>query len=252
MSSANVPAHESEGGDTALVFLHYFGGAGASWNAVIEALGPDVRCIAPDLCGFGKSHCPDAPMSVDEQAEEVLGRIEFLGLKRYTLIGHSMGGKIAMAIAARRPAGLQSLILIAPSPPTPEPMTDEARKELLEMFGDAERIRVHLQKIAAHSLSDSALADEVALHLQARRIAWRAWLEEGSREDISSRMQQVEVSALVLGGEADKAFTPEFLKREVVAYFSQAKLQIIAGAGHLLPLEQPSAVTAAIRTWHSE
>lgn len=252
METAHPGSPESETEAPALVFLHYFGGSGASWNAVVNALPEHYRCISLDLCGFGKSHCPDEPMGVDDYADYVHDSIRFLALKSYILIGHSMGGKFAMSLAARRPEGLQSLVLLAPSPPTPEPMDDEQRKELAEMFGNSGKIRRHLNSICAVPLPETLLGHEVAEQLLATPTAWQTWLDRGSREDISSRMRNIGVPVLVLGGFADVAFTRDFLIREVVAHIPSARFQVIENAGHLLPMEQPEAVAAAIQRCISE
>lgn len=242
---------ENRGEAPALVVLHYFGGSGASWDAVVDALPAYHRCIALDLCGFGKSHCPDEPMGVEDYADYVLERIRFLALDRYVIVGHSMGGKVAMALAARRPEGLESLVLLAPSPPTPEPMDDEARKELAEMFGDAEKIRAHLNSICADPLPALLLEQEIAQHLLSTRTAWQAWLERGSREDISDRTPSIDVPTIVLGGAGDKTFTPDFLLRDVLKHLPAARIQVVKHAGHLLPLEQPETVAEVIQRFVS-
>ena len=172
-----------------------------------------------------------------------------MGLKHFVLIGHSMGGKIALALAARIPEGMQAIILVAPSPPTPEPMSDTARKELWEMYGDSEKIAAHLQKICAQPLSEPLLAKETELNLRTSAVSWKWWLEGGSREDISRRLEDIVLPVLVLYGAADKGITKELLMKEVVGRLSNARLDVIADSGHLIPLEQAGILAAAIRTW---
>lgn len=238
---------ENGSGDMAVIFLHYFGGAGSSWAGVMAAIAAEVRCIAPDLRGFGLSQKPEAALNVDDYADDVLRFIDTLQLKRYVLAGHSMGGKMALAVAARRPPGLTSVVLVAPSPPTQEPMNDEGRQELLQMFGNAEKIRKHLEALSTQPLPVAVLEREVGNHLQISRNAWEGWVNAGTKEDISDRMERIEVPVAVLGGGADKTFTQTLLQQEVVDRIGpDARLQMIAGAGHLLPLEQAEAVAMSI------
>jgi pimeloyl-ACP methyl ester carboxylesterase len=110
-----------------LVFLHYFGGSSQAWTEVIEKLARDFHCVAPDLRGFGASDEPAENLALEDYADDVECLISTLALENFVLIGHSMGGKIALAFAARNPKNLRSLILLAPSPPTPEPIKDETR-----------------------------------------------------------------------------------------------------------------------------
>lgn len=121
---------ESGAGETALVYLHYFGGSSNTWSQVIDKLNDDFHCIAIDLQGFGASQSSGKELSVSGNAQSVADVIETLQLKKYVLIGHSMGGKIALSLASRKAFGLEKLILIAPSPATPEPMNIKERAQL--------------------------------------------------------------------------------------------------------------------------
>ncbi|MBA3659529.1 MAG: alpha/beta hydrolase, partial [Gemmatimonadales bacterium] len=106
----------------ALVFLHYFGGSSREWAGVMDQLDGEHRCIAPDLRGFGQSGAPETGYTVRDYADDVAALVERFELTRFHLVGHSMGGKVALAFAARRPPGLEGVVLLAPSPPTPEPI----------------------------------------------------------------------------------------------------------------------------------
>jgi pimeloyl-ACP methyl ester carboxylesterase len=110
---------EQGSGDLALVFLHYWGGSSRTWGKVIAALPKSYRTIAIDHRGWGQSEAPASGYGLADLADDAQGVIEALELKRYLLIGHSMGGKVAQLMASRRPKGLAGLVLVAPSPPQP-------------------------------------------------------------------------------------------------------------------------------------
>lgn len=97
-------------GTPSLIFLHYFAGSSASWSEVMTQLQETTHCIAPDLPGFGESQ-PIAERTVEAVAVVIAEMIHQLDLQHYILIGHSMGGKVALALASTQPPGLQSLIL---------------------------------------------------------------------------------------------------------------------------------------------
>ena len=226
-----------------LVLLHHFGGSGQQWLPVISRLESRFRCVAPDLRGFGRSR-PGARPTVEAMADDLAvltGR-----LPRFTLVGHSMGGKVALEFAARRPAGLERLVLVAPSPPTPEPIADTERARLLASYGSrTEALRTN-RRIVARPLDESRLESLVADNLRASRQAWFGWLEVGSRQDLSLRAALVSVPVLVLAGERDPVLPPALLEREVVGRLEGARFVVAPGAGHLLPLEAPDAVCGAI------
>ena len=230
------------GGRPVLVFAHYFGGSGRSWAPLTASLGDRHILFAPDLGGFGGTDPPPGAPGLDAYADQ----LSALAADRpWIAVGHSMGGKIALWLAARRPAGLQGLVLIAPSPPTPEPMTEADRRKTIDAFGDRDAARAHIEAITDHTLSpplfDHCVADEVAV----KRDAWMWWMQTGSRLDISDRTAGLDVPTLVITGDQDRVMglkTPF----AVAAGLNRAEVRVVAGGGHLVPLEQPGAVAEAV------
>ncbi len=231
----------------ALVFLHYFGGSSGEWVEVMDELAVEYRCIAPDLRGFGDSEAPASNYTLNDYADDVAALVSSLGIERYALVGHSMGGKIALLCAARRLPGLQSLVLLAPSPPTPEPIKDEERARLLATYADRAAAAETARKITAHTLAAPVLEQVIEDNLRSSSTAWRAWLERGSREDIAAEMSKVNVPVLVVAGAADQSITAALLQSEVIELIAGAQLIVLPNAAHLLPLELPQAVANLIR-----
>ena len=223
------------------VLLHYFGGSARSWDPLIPALAG--RCVAPDLRGFGEA-APGGAMRVADYADDIAGLLP----EECVLVGHSMGGKVAMALAARRPPGLRGLVLVAPSPPGPEPMADEARAKLRAAWGDPAAARNVARSISRHQ--DGPAFDRiVADHLRASRDAWAAWLDRGSREDLRPLARQVQVPVLVVVGADDAALGPGAQARETLPMLPGAELRTVADSRHLVPLDQPDALAAVMRGW---
>lgn len=229
-----------------LVFLHYFGGSSRTWSEVIARLSSRYACLAPDLRGFGESEPTARGYGVSDYADDVIEMIAESNIKSYVLVGHSMGGKIALATAARRPANLHSLMLLAPSPPTPEPIPDEERARLLAAHDDRAAAEETLRKITARPLPETIFRRTVEDTLRCSLPAWRAWLERGSREDISADVTNIHVPVIVVAGGKDEAMTVDLLRREVTARIGGASLTTLPEANHLLPLEDPKAVAELI------
>jgi pimeloyl-ACP methyl ester carboxylesterase len=85
----------------------------------VSELKTDFRCVAYDHRGWGESDKPETGYSIQELANDAGGFNPSAGTDPFVLIGHSMGGKVAQRLAAKRPEGLEALILVAPAPPTP-------------------------------------------------------------------------------------------------------------------------------------
>lgn len=230
----------------ALVVLHHFGGSARSWCAVSRALGGAHRLVVPDLAGFGASRHDPGPFGVGDQADRVAAAIAHAGLRDFVLVGHSMGGKIALALAARRPAELRALLLLAPSPPTPEPIDEVDRELMLAAWADPAACAAMLDRATARPLVGDARERAIDDMLRSGERAWRAWVEEGSREDISADMARIEVPVTILSGVEDRAIPTAIVRDEVAARLPGGLLLTVLRMGHLLPVEHPSLVAGAI------
>lgn len=245
----------------ALVCLHWLGGSGRSWDQLAAALPSDWRVIPMDLPGFGDAaHQPGAPVAA--MANHVAAAVRDAGLDRWMLAGHSMGAKVALAVARRAEdgapglEGLSHLVLLAGSPPAPEPMDESRRREMLGWFArHPDQSRAEAQTFVDGNvgapLDPEINARAVAEILRLNRHAWMAWLEAGSREDWAERIGVLHTPALVLAGQEDGDLGPDGQERLMIGHFADVDYAVVPGAGHLLPLEQPEAVARLIEA-HAE
>ncbi|WP_044934547.1 alpha/beta fold hydrolase [Pseudacidobacterium ailaaui] len=233
-------------GKPALVFLHYWGGSHRTWTPVIARLSDRYRCIAPDLRGWGEFGKRVADCSLEQQARDVEAVIETMGVSRYVLVGHSMGGKIAQMIAAGRPAGLDALILVAPAPPTPLLVSDEEREMRARIYTSREGVEQVLAILTERSLPEELREQVIKDTLNGSSAAVQAWLDHGMQLDISHRVRSIQVPVTVIVGDADKVENETTLRHELGKCIPEARFEILPGVGHLSPLEAPHELEAAI------
>ncbi len=177
-------------------------------------------------------------------ADSFTETIAQLKLSRFVLVGHSMTGKVAAVLASRGLPGLEKLVLLTPSPLSPEPMMPEARAQML---AQAEPTREHAQAYL-HANSALPIRPEVwersiEDRLRANPAAWRAWLEGGSKEDWSNRVSSLTLPTLVIAAEKDSSLGPAVQREVTMPHFPNARLEVVAGSGHLVPLEAPARLT---------
>lgn len=230
-----------------IIALHCWASAGREYDALRPLL-PGAELLAPDLPGFGRQPVPGGfDYSVRAYADWVAAYIRQHSVADFTLIGHSMSGKFALALAARRPAGLRRLVLLSPSPPAGEPMTDADRAASLAAYGKPEEAEKTFHKITCRPLSAEVHAHVVADNLLTNKDAWSIWLERGAREDITALMPQLNVPCHLLVGEGDQPIPPDTQRRLTLPLLPPGTtFTVVPNAGHLLPLEAPEVVAAAV------
>jgi pimeloyl-ACP methyl ester carboxylesterase len=246
VANLRIYAEEAGEGSPALVFIHYWGGSRRTWSEVIARLSSRFRCIAVDLRGWGKSDRQTDDYSLFTQADDVAGVIEALKVKDFVLVGHSMGGKIAQILAARRPAGLQGLVLVAPAPPTPLRVPDAQKRSMLASYTTPEGIGDALKVISHRPLTTAQRLQVTEDSLGGAEAAKVAWVSEGMVLDISKQTASITVPVCVIVGLADQVEKESALREAILPLVPNAKFKTIEGVGHLSPLEGPDEVAQQI------
>ena len=230
---------ESGVGEPALVFLHNWGGSARTWQRVIDRLGRQVRWVAIDQRGWGDSIATDARYDLAAMAHDVESVIRALDLRRYVLVGHSMGGKVAQIVATRRPPGLAGLVLVAPAPTTPMPMPEAQRAGMLASYGSRDGVLQALSVLAGTPLSDELREPVIEDTLRGAPEAKRAWTERGMIEDVSPGLDAVTIPVSILVGSCDRVEHESALREVFGRLLPQATVRVLEGIGHLSPLEAP-------------
>jgi len=247
IGNLSLNVEENGVGEPALVFLHYWGGTHRTWNGVIDRLKDTYRCVAYDSRGWGKSDAPASGYSIADLADDASSLIQALGLTKYVLVGHSMGGKVAQLLASRNPIGLVGLILVAPATPTPTHFPEEALQQQLHAYDNRETVVQTIGFLSAKTPSPEILEQLVEDSLSGSPAATIAWPTSGIVEDISSEVYKISIPTLVLAGERDNLDSVEQHRREVLPRITGARLEIIARSGHLIPIDEAEQLAVAIR-----
>lgn len=238
-----------------LFFLHSLGASRTEWARVTALLDDHYTCVALDIPGFGGTLAGDV-LNTAALSEWFADEVARRAPPCWYAIGHSMGGKIATQVAAyardgrQGLAGLAGVILVAASPPSPEPMDASRRAQMLAWAQHGGLSREHAHTFVADNtaqpLPEPVLTQAVDDVMRCDPIAWTHWLRHGSREDVSAAVGQVRVPALILAG-ADDGDLGEPNQRALNApHYDRADVAVIEAAAHLIPYEQPDALAQHI------
>jgi 2-succinyl-6-hydroxy-2,4-cyclohexadiene-1-carboxylate synthase len=212
-----------------------------------------VSCISVDLLGHGNSDVPMDPARyrMEKTVTDLIGLFDQLGLDRVHLMGYSMGGRVALYLAAHYPKRVKSLILESASPGLANAderrariRQDEAWIEIIENEG-LERFIEHWERQPLFA-TQAALPEAVRADLRAQRLRTNPrglinsmrGLGTGVQPSLWHKLDQISCPTLLVVGENDHKFTGIALK--MAASMRQVRVSIVDGAGHTVHLEKPN------------
>lgn len=246
-------AFESTGEGSPVLILHGLFGSSSNWRSVARALAPQHRVVCVDLRNHGASPWADA-MDYREMAADVGALIERLQLVRPSVVGHSMGGKTAMALALENPGAVGNLVVIDIAPVS---YVDRMTVYVEAMRGiDAARLasRTEAQRRLIELLPDPATAPFLLQNLVSRNdhFDWRLNLAAigAAVPTLSSFPSELlgrrydGPTTLITGTGSDyvsAADHPAF-----TGLFPAAQMVAIEGAGHWVHADKPVEFVAAL------
>ena len=237
----------------AVVMIHGFPLTRDIWDAQSEALARTHRVVLPDLRGMGASSVPDGPYLMETLASDIAAALDALAVERAALVGHSLGGYVALAFARMYTERVTKLALVCSriAADTQE-IAENRRKnaDVIERDGVVQPDVVS-RLLAPESLSQRPEIAERALEL-ARRTDPRgaAAMLRGMAMRVPSDdiAPDLDVPVLVVAGGRD-AVIPMEEARAVARAFPKGELVVCERSGHLPMLEEPGRVTGALTEW---
>jgi pimeloyl-ACP methyl ester carboxylesterase len=244
------------GSGDAVIMIHGIPTWGYLWSPILPALVSGLRVLVPDLLGFGysdKSDCFDR--SIAAQASAIDQWMEKLGLSRATVVGHDIGGGVALRLATLFPARVERLCLLDSacydSWPT-ESMLQLGNPDAYRRLS-APRALILLMELLkqgfASSPSDEFLNGVLAPYAteigRLSLIRSAASLNTNLTTQITSLLPQLKVPTLVLWGEHDQFQVAKYGER-LASDIPGAKFVSVKGAGHFVMVDRPEEVSERI------
>lgn len=224
-----------------LVLIHNLGGNSLEWPPEIRRCTAG-RVFALDLPGHGKSEGA-GQQSILAYADSVALFLKALALKRVLVVGHGMGGAIALELGLRHRALLAGLCILNSGASLPIP------RDILE---NAAHVRTHpaavrdlVSWMAGPQTESAVIQNVIELLMQTRPSVFYADLLACDSFDITRQLKRIRPPALIVCGTNDR-FTPPAYAQALVSGLPQAALQTIDGASHLAIWEQPRRIAALL------
>ena len=223
-----------------LVLVHGYLGGSSQWDAQLPLLGQYFEVVTLDLAGYGRANHLVAPTDLVDHARNVLATLDHLGIERFHLLGHSMGGMVVQEITRQAPHRVNKLVLYATGPLGCIPGRFETMARSRERLRD-DGVQRTARRICATWLLDreasAAYEALAALATQASEQAASAGLSAMESWDGRDHLGRIEQATLVIWGEGDRTYgwsQIEMLWRGI----PRASLAVLPSCAHALHLER--------------
>jgi pimeloyl-ACP methyl ester carboxylesterase len=249
---ASSPVTVGSGAHHVLAVHGWFGSA-RGWGSLPEYLdGANYTYVFPDLRGYGERKQVSGHFTMEEAAADALGLADDLGWGSFSVIGHSMGGKIAHQVLLQAPDRVRALVGVNPVPAAEVPMDEQSwalfhgaagqpgnRAAIIDFTTGGKLTKSFIDQVVRHSLDNSTVE------------AFAAYLLAWAKSDFSAAAAGgtgpgATVPVKVIVGETDPALSAAVMKQTWLAYFPAAELEVVANAGHYPMFETPVALATSI------
>jgi pimeloyl-ACP methyl ester carboxylesterase len=241
----------------AVVLLHGFACSLGWWDQMAPALARDHRVIRFDLLGHGGSEKPKHGYGMESQARLVAAALDRIGVRRAAVVGHSMGGSVATALAEQRPSLVESLVILdSPSQSGDAELPFTARLGFVPVLGEAIRrvvpdamIRDGLESAFADGFDvpDRFVDDFREMTYTSYDASHRGADDYSKESGLAERLAEESVPLLVVFGSDDDLVDPKSAQgyRRVPG----ARIVVLDGVGHSPHVERPAATARLIENF---
>jgi 2-succinyl-6-hydroxy-2,4-cyclohexadiene-1-carboxylate synthase len=245
-----------------LILLHGFTGSSQNWQTLLPSLTPHHQILTIDILGHGRSASPPDPTRyhIAQVAADIVALLNLLHQQTPQfnqpahLLGYSMGGRLALYLAAYYPQRFRSLILESASPGSKteaeradrrqrdNALADRIEREGIESFVD-------FWESLPLWVSQKQLSSEMRVNLRQQRLQNNPiglanslrGMGTGTQPSLWQKLPNLSLPVLLLTGELDEKFCG--IEEEMAALLPQAKQITVSGAGHTIHLEKPTQYT---------
>ncbi len=240
METREYTVSQGPKGSPTLVLVHGAGGNRLHWPPELRCL-PGATVYALDLPGHGRSGGQGRD-TIEDYAKAIVEFLDTVGIEQPIIVGHSMGGAIALTLALYFPTRVAGLVLMATgarlrvAPTILDGMRSnfEGSVELITRFAWSPETKPALTELGRQALletgPDVLLGDFSACN----------------RFDVMERLGEIEAPTLVIAGTADQLTPPKYA-RFLTEHIPNARLVLVEDASHMVMLERPLEVTGAVR-----
>jgi pimeloyl-ACP methyl ester carboxylesterase len=236
-------------GDHQVLAIHGWFGSARGWSSFPEFIDPSAFTYAfMDLRGYGDRKDVAGEFTVDEVAADALAVADDLGWDRFSVVGHSMGGKFAHRVLLAAPDRVRALVGLNPVPAGATPFDEQGwalfsgaadnpgnRAAIIDFTTGSKLTKTFINGVVQHSLDNSTVE------------AFAAYLQAWARSDFSAQAKvDTATPVKLIVGVNDPALSADVMEQTWRVFFPEAELTILPDAGHYPMFESPVSLATSI------
>lgn len=242
-------------GPHTVLCLHGWFGSSTGWgDDFCSLLDPDTfRYVFVNYRGYGERIEEAGACTVEEIARDTLALADELGAERFSLLGHSMGGSAAQRVLSLAPDRVDKLVGVSPVPASGVPFDDQSWG-LFSGAAQDDGNRAAIIDFTTGNRLSSRWVQAMVRHSVERstREAFGAYLESWAKDDFAESVAGLAVPALAVVGEHDPALGAETIQATWMQSYPNARLEVMANAGHYAMYETPVALATVVEAFLAE
>jgi len=229
--------------------VHGWFGSARGWGSLPDFLDRSTYTYAfMDLRGYGARKQVAGEFTIEEAAADAIALADELGWDRFSVVGHSMDGKVAHHMLLQAPDRVDRLVGLNPVPATAEPMDEQSwelfsvapenaanRAAIIDFTTGNKLTTTFINHVVRHSLENSTVA------------ASAAYLQAWAKSDFSGKVQpDTSTPVKVIVGVNDPALSASVMEQTWLVFFPEAEMTILPDAGHYPMFESPVSLATSI------
>ena len=249
--------YEDAGEGFPLVLVHGFGSSSQDWELQLRAFSDRYRVIAPDLRGFGRSQRAE-PLSIEQFASDILLILDEAGVRRFHLLGFSLGGAVALQIAAVAKERICRLVLVN-TLPSFRPKNLRKRMELWTRLLVVRFIGMETmgRLIGARLFPDEGQAGlrKIFIERYSRndRKSYLSVLAHAPLWSVEHLLPELDIPTLLISAELDyENILPHAEKKAFIEKMPNARMVVVPGSRHATPIDSTETFNGLVESFLSE
>jgi pimeloyl-ACP methyl ester carboxylesterase len=231
-----------------VLFVHCWGNSSFAYESLIEGFDTrGLRLILPDLRGSGESDRPATGYTLERHAADMLAVAAHAGTSRFVVVGHSMGGQIAMWISSEQEGRVLGEILLMPVPPSGSPL-DDATADLLRNSSGNRQSQTTIYNFGSPHMKPEVLEQMLNDASSVAKPAIEEGFDAWSQASFVQRASRIQVPTLVVVSD-DPFYPPQAQWERTASVIPGARTAHVPDCGHWGPVERPREIAAVIQAF---